>query len=281
MKKIKFLVFVLLMSLVFVACSKNSKVKTDMIKEVEQKQEKKDDKKSEVSKKEEPQKVVKNAEYLAKNGSLYMDKNGNLVPTTEVAKYSKIIEWYFEPACPGCIYLESDLAPILSEIMGDKTLINYHPISFLGKISNNKQNIKTYSDVAGSMLLSIAKKDPANFNKFLVKIMNYKFVSSIDIKTEGKLNKKTEELEKVYKEIAGDKNLSEIKKEINTSFKLLQKATLDFSQNKEIISRTKKGSLSVPLLYSKVDKKIVDLLELGKNIKTKDDMIKSLREVFK
>ncbi|MGX7072262.1 hypothetical protein HIF96_01365 [Helcococcus kunzii] len=239
------LIFVLLFALS--ACSNNKETEQESTKESSEEK----IKINEIDKSE-----YKNIE----NGGFFVNNKGVVVDKKDTQGY-KIVEWYFDPLCPSCMQIEEKTSPYLFGIMGKKTLINYKPLTFLGRPKNDdpKNPAITYSDVMSSIILSMAENDPELVSKYIVKVVNKNFVDSI-----SKLNdteKQNEAMKNVYtKDLSGTK-WDKIKEDMDKTMITARNLTNYVKNDEELKEKTLDGSLSVPLIYVRGEEKILDIYQ--------------------
>lgn len=224
MKKVKILIAALFVSLSLVACTSQKEKNNTVITETDS----------------------SNYKYI-ENGAFYINKKGEVISKTEAKNYKKIVEWYFEPLCPHCIVLESEVSPYLLDIMGEETLIKYVPLSFLGRPKNSDESFVSYSDTIAANIISIAEHDPKNTFQYIKEVINQSFFDKI-----SKLADKNEQdkaIEEVYTKTLSGTKLAEIKKSFDTSLKTVRSTTKFTSKNEDLKSKTESGRVTVPLVY--------------------------------
>lgn len=238
MKKIKILIVVLAISLSLVACS-TQKSNTKVVENVNAKE-------------------YKNID----NGAFYVNNKGIVISKEDSKKYSKIVEWYFDPLCSHCVLLETEVSPYITEIMGENTLIKYVPMSFLGRPKGSDEIFISYSDTISSNILSIAENDPENVFKYIKEVVNQSFIDKI-----SKIESKEEQdkiIEEIYTKTLSGKKLDSLKNSFNDSLKTVRNSTKSISKNEELKSKTASGKISVPLVYVVGEDKAL-IFEEGQN----------------
>lgn len=196
------------------------------------------------------------------NGAFYVNNKGIVISKEDSKKYSKIVEWYFDPLCPYCVVLETEVNSYITDIMGKNTLIKYVPMSFLGRPKGSDETFISYSDTISSNILSIAENDPENGFKYLKEVMSQTFLDKI-----SKLEKKEEQdkvIEEAYTKKLSGKKPDLIKSLFKDSLKIVRNSTKSISKNEELKSKTTSGKISVPLVYIVGEEKAL-VFEEGKN----------------
>lgn len=252
MKKLINIILIMLLSFLLVACTNDTNKNGDNTGKETAK---------ETSENKIKLEEIDQSEYkYIENGGFFVNNQGIVIDKKNTEGY-KIVEWYFDPLCPSCMQLEQATSPYLLEIMGDKTLINYKPMTFLGRPKDEDPNnpIISYSDVMSSIILSIAENDPELVNKYIIKVINPDFVDSI-----SKLNdteKQNEAMKKIYTEELSGKKWDQIKSKMDEKMTTSRNLTNYIKNDQELKSKTLDGKLSVPLIYVRGEEKILDIYE--------------------
>lgn len=221
MKNLKLLGLLLVLSFTLIACSNKSTTYDETIQNVDL--------------------AKAQSEFTnIQDGGFYVDNTGKVVSPSE-AEGKKVVEWYFEPVCPGCLKLETEAKTYLHEVQGENTLIKYYPISFLGKSQDNPAFV-TYSDKMTGIMLSMAQHDPDLVQKFIKSVMSEVYVS-LHYTKETHLP----EFEKSYKELGGQ-NWDKIATDMSKGT-VIAANTLSSLRDNEDMKAKAGGRLSTPLLY--------------------------------
>lgn len=269
MKKLMTLLLFILMSFAMVACSNQNETKEESVSET------KSETSNEASKNELKLEDIDQKEYInIDKGGFYVNNKGQVVPKSDIEGY-KIVEWYFEPICPHCLALEEETKEYLNEIMGEKTLIKYMPLSFLGRPKNEdlQNRVVTYSDMMTSLINSMVENDPENVTKFMKIVLNEKFIDKLSVL--NTVEERSEAIKKVYIEELSGKNWEKIESEMGSYTYTVYNLTRYTGQNDELKSKTPDGTISVPLIYVQGEEKILPINE--ENI----DVRKILEEALK
>lgn len=220
MKKIKLLALVLGLSLALVACGQKED-STNTTNEAT---------------------VTPTAEFTnISEGGFYVNNKGDVVPPSEVGE-KKVLEWIFEPACPGCIALETDAKNYIADIQGENTLIKYIPISFLGRSESNPDFV-TYSDKAVGIINAMAQVDPTIVQKYISKTLDSVYVALHYDKTD-----QLPAFKETYESLGGTK-WDQIVADMESGKKIAFDKIVQIRDDKELIAKIPDGVLATPLLH--------------------------------
>lgn len=248
MRKIKYLTLLMILSLVFVACSNgqdSEKAKYDPEKKITAET---------ISAKE-----YKNIDQAG----FYINNKGKLLTKDQVKDY-KIVEWYYDPVCPSCKELKEKSKDILFDAIGDKTVIKYQPLSFLGRPRDASPDYISYSDTIQGIILSMAEKDPDLVYQYMSKVINDQFEQDMQ-----KLTTKQDQdnkLKDAYEKDLQGKHWDEIMAGVDDAIVTVKNFTKFTANNEELKKKTFDGNIQVPLLYVQGSDKALDVYDVNQDI---------------
>lgn len=226
MKKIKFIILMVLVALLAIGCQQMK------IEEVD----------------------GENQFEYVKDGGFYLNNMNVAVPVAE-AQNMKIMDWYTEPICPYCLEIEAETSPYLKDIQGDNTVIRVVPLTFLGR--TGVEDEVTYSDVMTGIWLSMAENDPELVGEYYHTVATAEYLNELQ-----KQSNQNMYMQQTYEELGGEK-WDDIIADLPVFMEVTTRSTEFSRRNKALARKTKNGRLTTPTLYVQGEEMALDVSDMS------------------